>query len=253
MLRLVKPRAVARRLSTLEAPVWGREEFYAQTRLPVEQATTLAPELYTDDAVLAHESRTLFRRNWVCVGHASELARHGDVMPVDLPGNQPLFLANNKGTINAFHNVCRHRGARLVEKKGRHNMISCPYHRWGYALSGELKGTPCWDTSEVAGAGGDGIDPGKGRGDQIPPHVRARFDTGHVVNFDKKDYGLFGCGVAPIVLSTMKPNLPAFASSSRGSARCICAIARPNSAGSGRPPSSRYSMIMYEPPSKPSS
>ena len=196
MLRLVKPRLVARRLSTLEAPAWGREEFYAQTRLPVEQATTLAPELYTDDAVLAHEARTLFRRNWVCVGHASELARHGDVMPVDLPGNQPLFLANNKGTINAFHNVCRHRGARLVEKKGRHNMISCPYHRWGYALSGELKGTPCWDTSEVAGAGGDGIDPGKGRGDQIPPHVRARFDTGHVVNFDKKDYGLFGCGVA---------------------------------------------------------
>ena len=77
MLRLVKPRAVARRLSTLEAPAWGREEFYAQTRLPVEQATTLAPELYTDDAVLAHE-------DWLADGVA---------------GSDDFFFAEVKGQV----------------------------------------------------------------------------------------------------------------------------------------------------------
>ena len=66
------------------APAWTKEAFYARTRLPVEQATTLPPILYTSDEVLAHEARTLFKRNWVCVGHRSELANHGDVMPIEV-------------------------------------------------------------------------------------------------------------------------------------------------------------------------
>eukprot|EP00962_Isochrysis_galbana_P033040 scaffold10980_cov125-Isochrysis_galbana.AAC.11 len=55
-----------------------------------------------------------------------------------------------------------------------------------------------------------------------------------------------------MVLVRANPNFPSLASRTDGWARCICAIARPNSLGSARPPSGRYSMTMNEPPCMPS-
>jgi phenylpropionate dioxygenase-like ring-hydroxylating dioxygenase large terminal subunit len=48
-----------------------------------------------------------------------------------------------QGTIRAFHNVCRHRGARILDGAGNcPGAITCPYHGWSYKLSGELIGMP---------------------------------------------------------------------------------------------------------------
>ena len=78
-----------------------------------------------------------------------DLRDPGDVVPVVI-GGVSLILCNNKGTINAFHNVCRHRGAQLVsERCTKRKTILCPYHRWGYALDGRLMGTPAWDADEM--------------------------------------------------------------------------------------------------------
>jgi phenylpropionate dioxygenase-like ring-hydroxylating dioxygenase large terminal subunit len=77
----------------------------------------------------------------------------------------PIILANDKGTIRAFHNVCRHRGAQLVsEKCTNRRTILCPYHRWGYALDGRLMGTPSFDD-----------DPD---GKKVPEKLRELFKTG---------------------------------------------------------------------------
>lgn len=57
------------------------------------------------------------------------LPNPGDVIPVTT-GNAKIILANDGGTIRAFHNVCRHRGAQLVsEPCTRRRTILCPYHR----------------------------------------------------------------------------------------------------------------------------
>ena len=85
--------------------------------------------MYVSPAVFESEFAHVFQKNWACIGHRSQVPKHGDVMPFAMMKQQPLFVANTKGKLKAFHNVCRHRGAKLVSKPGRHNMISCPYHK----------------------------------------------------------------------------------------------------------------------------
>ena len=54
-----------------------------------------------------------------------------------------LILRNKQNEIKVFHNVCSHRGVKLVSKSGKINsLIRCPYHSWSYSLDGELKATP---------------------------------------------------------------------------------------------------------------
>ena len=54
--------------------------------------------------------------SWVAVAELADLKHAGDVMPANV-GGTPILLANDNGTIRAFHNVCRHRGAKLVHEK----------------------------------------------------------------------------------------------------------------------------------------
>jgi len=92
-------------------------------------------------------------------------------------GGAPVVLANDKGTIRAFHNVCSHRGAQLVsERCTKRRTILCPYHRWGYALDGRLVGTPAFDADDS--------------GKNIPQALREKFRTHHVKNFAKESMGL---------------------------------------------------------------
>ncbi len=97
-------------------------------------------------------------RTWLFVGRCSDIPKPGDAKPV--PGF-PMFLVRDAlGEVHVFHNACRHRGHRLVKDKceGLRSLI-CPYHRWTYALNGQLKVTP-----HFAGHGlhaCDGLDPKK--------------------------------------------------------------------------------------------
>src|SRR3546814_15003614 len=50
---------------------------------------------------------------------------------------------DHDGALRVFHNVCSHRGLRLVTEPCRaRGLIRCPYHSWSYALDGSLKATP---------------------------------------------------------------------------------------------------------------
>lgn len=172
-----------RSLSTVpQQAAWLREEFFELSRRSFEEAHCFGGSMYADDQIHADERRHIFRKEWVIIGHKSELAKHGDVVPFDVAG-QPMFAANNKGKLVAYHNVCRHRGAKLVDKKEKGRaVVTCPYHRWGYALDGRLVGTPCWDDDILADD--QKIDR------QLPASLRAKFDP-VAAKFDRKDYGLY--------------------------------------------------------------
>ena len=61
------------------------------------------------------EEERVFRSSWVAAAELCDVSKPGDVMPVNV-GGASLLLANDGGTVRAFHNVCRHRGAKLVEE-----------------------------------------------------------------------------------------------------------------------------------------
>ena len=120
----------------------------AAVRWPVDEAYTINPECYQNKAFHAIEKKRIFGRSWVAIGKVDDVRHPGDTITATV-GGQPVFVARDKeGNLNGFLNVCRHRGSKLILKDGRYPVISCPYHRWGYALDGRLLATPLWNTVE---------------------------------------------------------------------------------------------------------
>ena len=103
----------------------------------------LPSRAYTDGQWFAEEATSLFRDAWVFIGTEMELKESGKVK-IGQAGPYPLFVVRDKaGTLAAFHNVCRHRGAQLLEKDGQMgSVLVCPYHRWAYGLDGQMRGGP---------------------------------------------------------------------------------------------------------------
>jgi choline monooxygenase len=134
--------------------------FYQKTRLPVESATTLPPEVYRSPEYFGLESERLFGKSWVAVGYTSQFDEPGKTIAASV-GGQPVFLTRDKeGQIRGFFNVCRHRGSLLVEKDCKLERVRCPYHSWTYDLNGQLKNCPLFamsgDTGSWGGEDGSG-------------------------------------------------------------------------------------------------
>lgn len=108
---------------------------------------------YVSDEYFTLERERLFARAWTCVGVGADVPRPGDVRPVKLLGWPLLMVRDRDNSVRVFHNVCRHRGAELVDKPGNGPVIRCPYHSWAYDLTGRLVRTP-----DFGGPGIDNVD-----------------------------------------------------------------------------------------------
>ncbi|EKT4475834.1 aromatic ring-hydroxylating dioxygenase subunit alpha [Pseudomonas putida] len=110
---------------------------------PIHEAHGLTNEFYTDQRYFELERDEVLGRNWACIGFASDLPTNSYVKPVDFMGLPLLMMRNREGLVQVFHNVCSHRGVKLVQQAGEvQGVIRCPYHSWTYDLNGGLKGTP---------------------------------------------------------------------------------------------------------------
>jgi phenylpropionate dioxygenase-like ring-hydroxylating dioxygenase large terminal subunit len=94
------------------------------------------------------EYERLLKPSWQIVCHVNSIPAPGDFITLDLGPDSVVAIRNSQGEVQAFHNVCRHRGARILEGKGQSQsgncpgVITCPYHGWSYRLTGELMGMP---------------------------------------------------------------------------------------------------------------
>jgi glycine betaine catabolism A len=107
---------------------------------------TLPQRYFVSPEIFAGELEKIFSRRWVLVGHLSQIAKAGDYFVQEVAGESLIIAHDQKGTLRAFYNVCRHRGTRLCEERSGHSAtIQCPYHAWTYALDGRLVGAPHMD------------------------------------------------------------------------------------------------------------
>jgi choline monooxygenase len=111
----------------------------------------LPPILYTSGSILEREKSTIFDREWLCVGHVSEIANPGDYLTFDFVDTPIVVTRNRSGALRAFSNVCAHRSARLLDGSGHCAAIVCPYHSWTYDLDGRLRGAPFMDAGRIEG------------------------------------------------------------------------------------------------------
>ena len=89
------------------------------------------------------EIERVLEPSWQIVCHINAIPHSGDFATFELGAGGVLVIRDPHGQIRAYHNVCRHRGARLVEGSGHcPGVIVCPYHGWSYRLGGELSGVP---------------------------------------------------------------------------------------------------------------
>jgi len=111
---------------------------------PLHRAATLPGPIFSDPEVYERELVRLFRRNWQCIGREDEIGSPGSFRTMEIAGSGVLVLRNKFGELKAFHNVCRHRGTRLVEAADGTGLkrLLCPYHAWSYDLDGRVIGAP---------------------------------------------------------------------------------------------------------------
>ena len=110
---------------------------------PIEVANGLPNECYTNINYLAHEREKIFFNKWTVVGVANSVPNPGDVKPYSLLGIPLIILRDKDNRIRVFHNVCSHRGFKLLDNPcNLKNVIRCPYHSWCYDFTGKLIATP---------------------------------------------------------------------------------------------------------------
>jgi choline monooxygenase len=109
---------------------------------PVQQACTMPPAAYTSEAFLSLEREAIFRTEWVCLGHAGQIAQPGDYFACELAGEPLLVIRSKEGQVQVLSNVCRHRANLIAQGTGNRQRLVCSYHAWSYDLSGRLLHAP---------------------------------------------------------------------------------------------------------------
>ena len=95
-------------------------------------------EVYFSEEVQKTEIEKIFMKEWLLAGRVEECEKPGDYFTYRV-GDEPFVVVKEKdGNIQAFANVCRHRGVQVAWESGNTKYFSCPYHGWVYDTSGRL-------------------------------------------------------------------------------------------------------------------
>ena len=94
---------------------------------------------YTDPAFFEIEKERLWKKTWVLVAFGNEVPEQGSYKSIDVLGTPVIVVRDKQGEIRAFHNVCKHRGAKVCQQQsGTVQNFRCPYHSWTYNFDGSL-------------------------------------------------------------------------------------------------------------------
>ncbi|MDK4740278.1 aromatic ring-hydroxylating dioxygenase subunit alpha [Rhizobium sp. CNPSo 3464] len=104
---------------------------------------SLPAGLYIRDDVFEADLDVFFRKHWICIGLDCDVPEPGDATVVDIGNSSLIILRDDDDQIRVVHNVCRHRGARILDAGSTViSKLVCPYHQWTYELDGTLAHAP---------------------------------------------------------------------------------------------------------------
>ena len=108
-----------------------------------EQVATNPADWYWREDVFTLERQHIFMKNWQLLARSAQLENSGDYLASSIAGIPVIACRSDDGELRAFHNICRHRAARLVEEgQGNCKRLQCGYHAWTYDLEGKLIAAP---------------------------------------------------------------------------------------------------------------
>ena len=116
---------------------------------------SLQQKFYKDPGIYQQEMDRIFMKSWLYAGHVSQIKNVGEYFLYEMDTESVIIIREDKDTVNALMNVCRHRGSRVcLQASGTQKLLVCPYHGWTYERSGALRGAnhtyPDFDKSGYA-------------------------------------------------------------------------------------------------------
>ncbi|SDZ47234.1 Rieske 2Fe-2S family protein [Saccharopolyspora shandongensis] len=104
---------------------------------------SLEAAFYTGREFFDLDIAAIFAKHWIFVATEAELPEPGDYLTTTLGDYSIIVLRDDEENIRSFHNVCRHRGARILDQqRGSVGNIVCGYHKWTYGTDGALRHAP---------------------------------------------------------------------------------------------------------------
>ncbi len=115
----------------------------AEEQYPLPPSLVNASD-YTDHALFEREVKAVFHRSWFPVCPSVDLKNPRDYVVWDRLDQSIVVARLDDGSVTAWHNVCQHRGARLVKASGTcgRARFSCPWHGFQYDLEGKVRLVP---------------------------------------------------------------------------------------------------------------
>lgn len=108
------------------------------------EPVTIGAEAYTSVEYARAEQERLWRKVWLQVGRIEEISEVGQFLAYEIGVDSVIVIRTAADRIKAYHNVCPHRGRRLVDIPecakqacGRKQNFVCPFHGWRFNLEGE--------------------------------------------------------------------------------------------------------------------
>ena len=104
---------------------------------------TFPVEAYISEDYARAEGDKLWAKVWQHAGRVEEIPNVGDYLTYDIGADSIVIVRSAPDTIKAFHNVCSHRGRRLIDAPpgsqcahGHKKGFVCGFHGWRYDLDG---------------------------------------------------------------------------------------------------------------------
>ncbi|WP_417621261.1 aromatic ring-hydroxylating oxygenase subunit alpha [Parasphingorhabdus sp.] len=110
----------------------------------LEKPVVIPADAYISPEYAAAEQERLFRKTWLQAGRMEDLQEVGDFITYEIGPDSVIIVKSGETELSAYHNVCPHRGRRLVDTpagqrnaRGTRKNFICGYHGWTFGLDGE--------------------------------------------------------------------------------------------------------------------
>ncbi len=115
-----------------------------ETADQLSEPVTIPVDAYICPDYARAEREKLWSKVWLQVGRVEEIPEVGNYLTFDIAGESILVVRSGPDKIQAYYNVCPHRGRRLIDTPqgarnacGKRAQFVCGYHGWRFNLDGE--------------------------------------------------------------------------------------------------------------------